>query len=197
MEHVLRPEMTDAEIELFGQVIQDKKFLLEFGCGGSTVFASTVKKVEAIISVDSDCTWIDKVANVDCVKPLLASGNVSLIYVDIGETIEWGYPKDNNKIKEWYKYWINIWKEINPEKVDCMLIDGRFRVACVLFGISKVSSNTPIIIHDFWSRPHYHVLMKYLTCIASVDDMAVFIINQNASTSKMIEDLIYYSLDPR
>ena len=196
MEHILRPEMTDAEIELFGRIIQGKKNLLEFGCGGSTVFTA-MNKVPNIVSVDSDHAWIDKISNVDCIKSLLETGNIKFFHVDIGETTEWGYPKNDSKIREWHKYWLEIWKKINPEDVDCMLVDGRFRVACVLFGISKLASGVPIIIHDFWRRPHYHVITKYLFCIASVDNLAVFITNQNFVRNEMFEDLIRYSFDPR
>ena len=38
-------------------------------------------------------------------------------------------------------------------------LDGRFRAACILAALSATRPGTPVIVHDFWDRPRYAVVL--------------------------------------
>ncbi|WP_232473249.1 hypothetical protein [Brachyspira sp. SAP_772] len=57
--------------------------------------------------------------------------------------------------------------------IDTILVDGRFRVACVLNSIFYCR-NAVIIIHDFFNREYYNVLLNYLDIVEKADTLGVF-----------------------
>ena len=55
---------------------------------------------------------------------------------------------------------------------DTVLVDGRFRVACVLNTL--MIKNCPIImVHDFWKRPKYKTMLDYTEIIDEADSLVV------------------------
>lgn len=189
------PRMTDAEINLLTYSFSRKKAVVEFGCGGSTVLCAQ-QGVSDIISVESDRNWIQAVAAQEVVQQKLASGGMHFIHADIGPTGEWGYPVNTDSIARWRTYWTAPWQLPVSQQVDCVFVDGRFRVACTLFALTKVRRDACVIIHDFWSRPEYHVVLKYLTCVAAVDDIGTFSIKPEIDLSALFDDLLTYAFNP-
>ena len=97
-------------------------------------------------------------------------------YVDIGKTKEWGFPISNDSKEIFPNYSNDIFNSVDSNTLDIVLIDGRFRVACLLSVILNMSSteDTIILFHDFWNREKYHIVLKYVTEIERVDTLAVF-----------------------
>jgi hypothetical protein len=59
-----------------------------------------------------------------------------------------------------------------PLKPDLVLVDGRFRVACVLQALLTVPT-ARILVHDFWQRPAYHIVLQYTTVLDRADTMVL------------------------
>lgn len=61
-------------------------------------------------------------------------------FVDVGETNDIGMPISREKEDYWHKYFSDIWEEIDlkENKIDIIFIDGRFRVACIVYSIFKI-----------------------------------------------------------
>lgn len=111
-----------------------------------------------------------------------------------------GYPIED--VNESYtKYSSEIFNalEKNNYKIDTVFIDGRFRVACTLKSIEKFYNNKDlrIIIHDFWNREHYHIVLNYLDVVDKVDTLGVFKIKENINFDKLKNDYDEYKNNPK
>lgn len=164
------PRMSAAELALFKAFLSKSARYLEFGAGGSTVLASSHAK-EWIVSVDSSREWLDRVA-AECEE---APTRATLIFADIGRTGDWGFPVDPAAQARWSSYHADVWS-LAPQcrEADFVMVDGRFRVACFAQAVLHCSASVLIGIHDFASRPFYHVVHEIGREIAALEDMSVF-----------------------
>ena len=124
--------------EIFKRELEKSKNYFEYGSGGSTYKASLNKKIERIISVESDLNWLYKVKNT--VKM------ADMKFIDLkSKPNTWGYCGENvtDEVKKSYS---NVIREIeNPEKLDLIMIDGRFRVASCLKCYELIDDNCYIV----------------------------------------------------
>jgi protein O-GlcNAc transferase len=92
----------------------------------------------------------------------------------------------------------NIFSSLDTNKIDIVLIDGRFRVACLL----SVILNTPsakgvfILFHDFWNREKYHTVLKHVIEIERVDTLGVFKIKNKIDLNIVQQDYEIYKYIP-
>lgn len=78
-------------------------------------------------------------------------------------------------------------------KIDTLFIDGCFRVACIL----NLGKNTVIIIHDFWNREDYHVVLKFLDKIDYLDSIGIFKQKNNIDKNLVMDIYNLYNYDYR
>lgn len=188
-------EMSDLEIELFSSILRESEFVLEFGSGGSSILAVECS-VTKLISVESDREWIEKIS--DQVNHINLSTEINFFFADIGPTKEWGYPVDKCSISKWPNYWGKVW-EAYPDlsNVDCILIDGRFRVACALNALLYASDDALIVIHDFNNRSFYSEILKLTKVIKSIDTLVVLKKIKTISKNVLLEKIETFSHDYR
>lgn len=187
----LKPAMTEAECALFTSYLEKAKAVLEFGAGGSTALAGRLG-VPHVVSVESDKAWLDMLAG----QPDLKNVTFVPLHVDIGPTGAWGFPSDKATAASWPAYYSAVWSKLDRAP-DLILVDGRFRVACALSCVLNAKPGTVIIVHDFWNRPEYHVILRYLICTDRVDTLGVFKAAQTVDWKSLAGDLISHALDPR
>ena len=78
---------------------------LEFGAGGSTVLAMELG-VPRIHSVDSDRGLLEAL-----LKRSAGTGSRLLAYhCDLGETVDWGFPRGKESVHTWPSYSSAVWK---------------------------------------------------------------------------------------
>lgn len=166
--------MSKKEIGLYDKIVSDSKHYLEFGLGGSTLRALQ-KSNAKIETIDTSKEWIGIIKKYWYIRKNL-NKKLTIHYIDIGPTKEWGYPIDDKNKEKFPLFSKSIFEKIDPKKIDTVLVDGRFRVACTLRTIIKCHSNKnlKIMIHDFWNRPHYHDVLKFLDVIDKSDTLGVF-----------------------
>lgn len=165
------PHMSDAELSLFKAFLAKSARYLEFGAGGGTVLACAQPR-EWVISVESSRDWVDRV-DAECVG---APTMPILVHADIGPVGEWGYPIDRTAQAKWIGYHFGVWNWLpQSREADFVLVDGRFRVACVAQSVLHCGPTTRIAVHDFASRPDYHIIHEIAEEIAAAEDLAVFI----------------------
>jgi hypothetical protein len=123
---------------------------------------------------------------------------LQLFPVDIGPTKKWGYPKSNNDQNLFAAYSSKIFESIDSRSIDLALVDGRFRVACTLKVIMSCyeNNNLKILIHDFWNRENYHILLKYLDTVNKADTLGLFTIKNNINMRSVEIDYEEYKLNP-
>ncbi|MDG2212314.1 MAG: hypothetical protein P8M70_00665 [Verrucomicrobiota bacterium] len=184
--------MSKVERAIFDKSISKAENYLEFGLGGSTLRALQ-KSNAKIYSVESSHEWISYMREYSIIRN---NENKRLVIsaVDIGPTQEWGIPREDNNRNLFPAYSENIFNEINKNELDTALVDGRFRAACALKIILECHQNDKLqlMIHDFWNRQEYHVVLKYLNTIDKADSLGLFCIKKNVDLESAYKDYQVY-----
>lgn len=181
------PAMTEAERQLFAKHLKKAQYYFEFGSGGSTVWA--VEHGLTVQGVESDPNWVNALQE-------KLGQQCQVAVADIGPTGDWGYPLTQQTDK-FPAYSQAILKHQQP--FDLILIDGRFRVACTMAAIQHIAKHqtqdsTFIFIHDFWNRPHYHIVLEFLDVIKQVESAGVFKVKKDVRLEKVAEVWLEYSV---
>ena len=182
--------MTSEEFSMLHTYLHKSQHYLEFGSGVSTLHASCVPKIKTIDSVESSEGFADNlIKRYSAIQTALSMEKLKFKIIDIGETGNFGFPLNESKKNLWPNYSKSIF--LDKSNHDLVLIDGRFRVACTLQCILNTPNDCTILIHDFWNRPEYHILLKFLHPLERVDTFGVF--NKKDQTLDMdeINMLIY------
>ena len=172
-EIMTRPKLTLPETEaaaLHG-LYQAARVILEYGPGGSTVMAAEMPG-KRITSVESDVAWLSKLqkwfAQVPPASmPVLHHGN-------IGKTIRWGYPAAKNSFRRWPGYVQSVWDLPDFAAPDVVLVDGRFRLACLLTVALRTVQPVVVLVDDYIDRPPYHDAETILGAPQMIGRMARF-----------------------
>ncbi len=168
-----RPELTfpDAEAAEVAAVYRAAGVILEYGSGGSTLLASDLPD-KRIYTVESDRRWIDKLnawyfGHPPASMPLLH-------HVDIGPTRKWGHPTDEATFRLWPAYVQSIWDHGDFVAPDVVLIDGRFRLACLLTAALRTRKPICVLVDDYVDRPAYHEAEEVIGAPRMIGRMARF-----------------------
>ena len=168
----MRLAMKPDEQGLLESVLRCASKYVEFGSGGSTVFAAGIVK-DWIITVDSAVEWLERVRLQ--AEESKSSIKLTLVHADIGPTKDWVYPVDQNSKPKWDDYHTKVWEYKESAEADFYLVDGRFRVACFMQTLLRGNPYALIGIHDFTKRPHYAVVHEVAREIARASDLSIFI----------------------
>lgn len=140
----------------FKEELGKTKLFLEYGSGGSTVWAAEAGV--QTISVESDRFFAQVVRNA------VSNGGVELLTPKMGATREWGRPLFNTPDKA-ARYVHAPFRHLKANFPDLVLIDGRYRAACALEVARRAhlaSAQALLIMDDYVERPQYHVVEKAL-----------------------------------
>lgn len=144
--------------------------ILEYGSGGSTDLAASMGK--QVWSVESDAAWAAGMrGHLDAHHP---GHRVTISHVDIGRTKSWGRPRNVSRMAEWHLYPLAVWDMPGLLHPDVILIDGRFRVACLVTALMRVTRPTCVLFDDYAARPAYAVVEQAVRPARIVETMAVF-----------------------
>jgi len=188
--------MTKNEQKIFIRYLKNAQIYLEFGSGGSTIAALSNSNGK-IYSVESSKDWIKLMEKKHKIIRLSKkSKRLNLIYADIGNTKGSGYPIisfNENNFDKFLNYYQKIFSDYPEIKdADIVLIDGRFRVACCLSVLLESHNNPIIIFHDFWNRPQYHVIKKFVNIIDRIDSIMVCKKKDNISNNEIMNVFDYF-----
>jgi hypothetical protein len=189
------PHMDDDGRALLEARLGEAQCLLEYGAGGSSMTAARMK-VPTIISVESDADFL--AATGAAVRGSASHSAFIGHHADIGPTREWGNPADRSKVHLWPRYCSAVWDRIARERLpqpDVVLIDGRFRVACLLATALMGRPGTRILFDDYYDRPAYHRVEEWVIPIGRAGRMAEFIVPDVPADRRMIAELLAASTD--
>lgn len=161
------------------EILNHSHCYLEFGTGGSTIFTLINSNVP-IISVDSNEAWIKYMKKYNIIRRNL-NNRLKIYLFNIGPTRSWRYPINNDNSELFPAFSSKVFELEDPKKIDVVLVDGRFRVACVLQTIIHCyqNNNLRILIHDYPSREGYKIVEEFLDVIDSVKLLYVFKVKEN------------------
>lgn len=194
MSHVINstPSMDPGGFDCFKEKLAASACFLEYGSGGSTVYACTVAKIKNVISVESDPAWVEKVRAMLQGSP----SNLLIRHCDIGEVGDWGTPKNTLKFHHFWRYMVTPWDVAKKygHVPDTVLIDGRFRVASFLYSLISAPPGTTILFDDYVDRPRYARVEEFCRLKESRGRMGVFTVTHQYSPPDLIARIAEYSV---
>lgn len=165
--------------------------ILEYGSGGSTVLAA--KAGCRVISVESDRDWAESMA-----KHLAGiSADAKVHYADIGPTGAWGAPARPNEFRKFHGYALSVWDRPDLQTPDLVLIDGRFRAACLVATRLRATRPTTVLIDDYRDRTQYHGVEALADLEEMIGRMARFTVTPGPIPPEMMTTAIGWFADPR
>lgn len=189
--------MSKDEKVIFEEAIKGSRHYLEFGMGGSSLRAIQKSKAK-IYTVESSPDWLNHMRQYMIVR-YVENKRLHILHVNIGPTCDLGYPKSDDYKNLFEEYSSSIFDSIDRKLIDLALVDGRFRVACTLKIIMSChgNNNLKILIHDFWNREEYHIVLKYLDTVNKADTIGLFSIKNNVDIKSVEKDYEVYKLIPQ
>lgn len=183
--------MTGRERKCFEKYVLKSRNYLEFGMGGSTIFYLRNSKGKAC-SVEANSRWLEFLRRKNVIAKAETRGRLKICQVDIGSLGECGYPVNESTREKFPDYSQAVFAQTS-QKFDLILVDGYFRVACVLAAIMHQRKNKPLIaVHDFQLRGNYYPIVKYLDKVERADSLWVFQIKKSINEEELLADYEKY-----
>lgn len=186
----------DKGTDWFIDTLRRSKRYLEFGTGGSTYLAA--KFGIEFVAVDSDPFFLKSVQKKIRDDGLARPVGQSFHYADIGLTAHWGRPigpglNSPRRLEKFRRY-----SDPPPQSFeggrapDLVLVDGRFRVACVLKTLRALRNERgwTIAMDDYGDRPHFHVVSEFAEIDQLVNDRMAVITAAKPVSSELLDSAI-------
>ena len=156
-----RPVLTFPEevSEWVRELYSQADFILEYGSGGSTVLASEMTG-KTVFSVESDPGWCQMMQ--DYFDHAGTTSDVHLHYANIGKVGKWGRPKTHDAWDRYHRYPNSVWDLPEFKAPDLVLVDGRFRAACVITALLRTERPLTLLFDDYTERRRYHVVEDFV-----------------------------------
>ena len=155
---------------------------MEWGSGGSTVLASWRAVQHGMLplridSVDSSAAWHHQLISKN---PVLAeaeaAGKLSFRPADIGTVGEWGAPahwsmRPATLQRKQAKGYV---EKVNASRCcyDLVMVDGRFRVACMLHALRLAHRHTVVVVHDAPRYLQHPAVLRFYHVVFEVGELA-------------------------
>lgn len=170
-----RPELTlpAAEAERLRAAYATAEVILEYGSGGSTVMGAEMSG-KTLLSVESDMDWAQMMRGWFARNPPAQDTVVDVIWCDIGETREWGFPKTSKHWQRYANYPLEVWQLPEFRQPDVVLVDGRFRAGCAMATAFLTTRPVTLLVDDYKRRKGYHAIEEFLGTPRLIGRMAEF-----------------------
>lgn len=188
------PELSANDMKMFYRYLDKTTVYFEYGSGGSTYQANLRPNIQKIYTVESDKTWMNKLNSV-----IKNNTKITYIYNEMGtKPRTWGYPSkscEKSSLANYSHHIRNLTIE-ERSKIDLVMVDGRFRVACCLKCFDVINDKCYIVFDDFICRKKYHVVLDYYDIVEKTEDNRMVILSKKKNIS-IPQDLIKkYELIP-
>ena len=165
--------MPEAEAAHLRDSYEQATVILEYGSGGSTELAAKMPG-KLIISVESDRRWAREQR-----QKIMAENTLSQVivqHIDIGPTGAWGRAIDDRDWRNYHRYPNAVWEAPFFRHPDVILIDGRFRTACLMTALLRITRPVTVLFDDYLDRPKYQLVEKIIQPQQLIGRMAEFVI---------------------
>jgi hypothetical protein len=165
--------------------------ILEYGSGGSTVLAAKLGKT--VFSVESDQDWAERMAH----HVASLSDKAHVHWADVGPTGPWGVPMKPREFRKFHGYALSVWDRPDFEHPDLVLVDGRFRAACLAAVVMRATKPVTVLFDDYAKRGYYHGVERLAQKEETVGRMARFTVTPGAIPPDMVTQTVGWFTDPR
>lgn len=169
------PYFKENDLKMFLKYLSNTNVYFEFGSGGSTYQANIRDNIKRIYSVESDKEWQNKL------KKIIKKKNILFLYNEMfSKKNTWGSPgkECSNIQKKNYSNYIKYLDKDELKRINFILIDGRFRVACCLKCYDVINSYCLIAFDDFLNRKKYHIVLDYFDIVEKTSDNSMVILKK-------------------
>ena len=156
------PFMPPEEKKAFMHFAQRAENILEYGGGGSTVWANQSGKRGTC--VENNKVWIGVIQEV--IENFGNPNNLTLIYANTGITGSYGMPMFGNYtpglVEKGLTYVTIPFSGVRQAtQYDLVLVDGRWRVSCCLYSALMIPKDVPILLDDYEDNRGYEILPEF------------------------------------
>ncbi|WP_374408325.1 heparinase II/III family protein [Pelagerythrobacter sp.] len=177
------PRMQEDEVTYVTCNYQNADVILEYGSGGSTRVAAHMHG-KLVMSVESD---LDRARQLR--RDLAgAASPVILQHVDIGEVAPSGRPLTDRSWRNSHGYANSVWDQPWFRQPDIVLINGRFRTACLASVILRTNRPVKVLFDDYGE--HFQLIERAAKPVKTVGRMAEFLIKPGAYSQQEVGLLI-------
>jgi hypothetical protein len=164
------PHFHKDDLTIFYKYLDKATIYFEFGSGGTTVQAAERRNITKLYSVENIPAWYLKLLTT------IIPNKVTFLYAEMDiKSKSRDYPGPKSTYSDWIKYSRAI-ANLDTEaanNIDLFLINGRFRVACLLNCFSVMNDNAVVLFDDFQKRKQYHIVLDYFSIIEHGINMVV------------------------
>lgn len=179
--------MPEESAEYLREAYRQARVILEYGAGGSTEWAASLGD-KLVFSVESDRKFARDLRRK--IAQLYPAARVSVLHVDIGETGGWGRPLSDQRWRHFHDYANAVWDMPFFRHPDLVLVDGRFRTACVAAVLLHAQQPVRLLFDDYTIRPLYHQIEDVVKPVRHVGRLAEFHIEPGMISSAHIGHLV-------
>lgn len=158
-----------SEIEAIARRMSVSHRYIEYGCGGSTALALDCG-IQNVVSIETDLAFCESTIEKYHLRKFIDVGRLHLRHIDLGRTTSWGFPilpPRERQIREFLS------APASSGGFDLAFIDGRYRVAAAA-ACYLAAPHAIIMIHDYQSRPEYHVVEEFLDRSTMIEELSIF-----------------------
>jgi hypothetical protein len=143
---------------LLGRILGAERYI-EWGSGGSTelvaylILAGHLGRNFRAWTIESSRSWLMHLRSRSrLIYQAEATGQLQLLIGDIGPTGHLGWPvkRPSHTVAKRY---VNAIDTIGLINADVILVDGRYRLACMLSALKYMEFDDILLLHDFAIRP--------------------------------------------
>jgi glycosyltransferase involved in cell wall biosynthesis len=176
------------------QCYGDASVVLEYGGGGST-FAACDQGVRKVVAVEGDKGRADKLQS--ALTDVFPDVAAHVHYVDIGPVRVNGMPLNNRFFARFPGYANSVWDMDDFTHPDVVLLNGRFRAACLCTCVLRAQKPLRVLFADYGNRPQDHWIDRLVSKATTVGDMAVFEITPNIDFASHLDTIVRSYTDAR
>lgn len=186
----LHMDLTVSEKVFLWRYLAASHSYYEFGSGRGTVLACKRKNIQKLEVIDSSSRKFQNLLNVStCINQSHQNKRLVFRVISIGPVNELGSPIGVKDRKLWRNYPESILNHTAPSP-DLVYIDGRFRVFSALMTLYSLPKKPPLImVHDFFSRPLYHEVLRHLEIIDCVGNIALLTAKDSIDRNLLVNDI--------
>lgn len=185
-----RPFMPSAERDFLEEVYKNAKSILEFGSGGSTLFA--IENNKEIVSVESDKKFF-KYLKAHVAKKYPNSQAI-ITLAQTGRTGRYGmpffYPFSRDIPSKGISYVLSGYSRFTETQPDVIFVDGRWRVACCLYSLIHFSGNHILLLDDYENDRGYKVVIEKYFNVDLTSRLAALRKKNDIDCDELVADLI-------
>lgn len=189
--------MPRAEAEAVRTAYRTARAIVEYGTGGSTLFASAESQA-TLLGIESDAGWLEKLEGWLGEAGGRREG-INLRHIDVGPVGAWGVPKDCSGYRNYPAYALSPWVDPVPGMgaPDLVFIDGRFRLACFAATLVNITAPVTVLWDDYQGRPGYHAAEAFAGKPEMIGRMALFELKPRQFSGAEISRVIPWFVIPR